>query len=261
MSVPVPEIERVAYEAWPARETATYDGWLLRHGDGFSRRINSVAAGPSTVPIDEKLDYCRRWYGGRGLPLLFRITPATAGGLDAELDQRGFGVEGRTIVMTRSALPAGSRSATVRVAEAPSDPRIATELDLAGVDREQAGEWLSVLERIPEPAGFALLESAGKPVATGIGVVVAGWLGVFEVVVDPLQRREGHGRALMEALHAWARVRGAARSFLQVVAENERLPCIGSSATRRPTATGTGAIPTEPCFEELERLDAGCTLT
>lgn len=66
MSVPVPEIERVAYEAWPARETATYDGWLLRHGDGFSRRINSVAAGPSTVPIDEKLDYCRRWYGGRG---------------------------------------------------------------------------------------------------------------------------------------------------------------------------------------------------
>lgn len=216
----VAEIEQASYLAWPARETVSYDGWLLRYGDGFSRRINSVAAGASTLPIDEKLGHCRRWYRERGLPLLFRITPATPDEFDAELARRSLAAEGRTIVMTRSSLPSGVSRSGVRVAESPSDRWIAAELDLAGVDRDQAGGWLSVLERIPEPAGFALLRCAGAPVAAGIGVVVEDWLGVFEMVVDPAQRRRGYARALMEALHSWAVDRGAERSFLQVVVDN-----------------------------------------
>jgi ribosomal protein S18 acetylase RimI-like enzyme len=221
MNAPVAEVERAASLAWPARETVSYDGWLLRYGDGFSRRINSVAAaGASTIPLDEKLGHCRRWYRKRTLPLLFRITPATAGGLDIDLDERGFRAEGHTIVMTRSSFPSGVPPAEVRIGESLSDTWIAAELDLAGVDRDQAGAWLSVLERIPEPAGFALLTSADGPVAAGIGVVVDDWLGVFEVVVDPAQRRRGHARALMGALHSWASLRGAERAFLQVVVEN-----------------------------------------
>jgi GNAT superfamily N-acetyltransferase len=62
--------------------------------------------------------------------------------------------------------------------------------------------------------------SEGAPVAAGIGVLVDDWLGVFEVVVDPSQRRRGHGRVLLEALHAWAAERAVTRSFLQVVVEN-----------------------------------------
>lgn len=97
---------------------------------------------------------------------------------------------------------------------------ITAELDLTGVERTQAAAWLSILDRIPELAGFALIVSEGTPVAAGIGVLVDDWLGVFELVVDPSQRRRGHGRVLLEALHARAAERAATRSFLQVVVEN-----------------------------------------
>ena len=217
MTLPIAEIERAAYAAWPAQETVAYDGWLLRSGNGFSRRINSVAAGDSTIPLDEKLAHCRTWYQERGLPLLFRITPATPPYLDGELAARHFRAEGETIVMTRSSLPVEAPPTEGRIDASPNERWIAAELDLAGVDRDQAGAWLAVLDRIPEPAGFALLMSSGVPVAAGIGVVVGNWLGVFEVVVESTLRRRGHGRSLMLALHSWAAARGARRAFLQVV--------------------------------------------
>jgi ribosomal protein S18 acetylase RimI-like enzyme len=44
---------------------------------------------------------------------------------------------------------------------------------------------------------------------------------VTTVVVEEARRRRGIGRALMEAAHAWARRRGAARLELSVYAENE----------------------------------------
>lgn len=220
MSPSIADIELAAFRAWPASATVRYDGWQLRYGDGFSRRINSVAAeGASAKPIDEKLAYCRRWYAEHGLPLLFRITPIVEEGIDAALDERGFGVEGGTVVMVHPAIPEFA-SAGVHVADAPTEAWITAELDLAGVERTQAAAWLSMLDRIPGPAGFALIVSEGAPVAAGIGVLVDDWLGVFEVVVDPSQRRRGHGRVLLEALHSWAAERAATHSFLQVIVEN-----------------------------------------
>jgi GNAT superfamily N-acetyltransferase len=215
VSALVADIEQAAFRAWPARATVRYDGWQLRYGDGFSRRINSVAAEEvSAKPIDEKLAHCRRWYAAHGLPLLFRITPVVEDGIDATLEERGFGVEGRTVVMIHPAIPAELATAGVLVADTPTEAWITAELDLAGVERIQAAAWLSVLDRLPEPAGFALNLSEGAPVAAGIGILVDDWLGVFEVVVDPSQRRRGHGRVLLEALHAWAAERAATRSFL-----------------------------------------------
>ena len=221
MSISIAQIERAASRAWPARETVPYDGWLLRYGDGFSRRINSVAATESsTRPLDEKLDRCRRWYAERGLPLLFRITPAVEAGLEDGLDERGFAAEGRTIVVAQSVVPTGAQPSEVRIGESPSGRWIAAELELAGVDPVQAAGRLAVMKRLPDPAGFALLRSGDTPVAAGVGVVIGGWLGVFEVVVGADRRRRGHGRVLMEALHTWGAERGAQRSFLQVVVEN-----------------------------------------
>ena len=109
----IAEIERAAFTAWPARETVAYDGWQLRYSDGFSRRINSVAAtGPSTKPLVEKLIHCRGWYAQRDLPLLFRLTPLVEEGIDKALDAWGFKLEGETIVMTRPSVPPGCPSSS-----------------------------------------------------------------------------------------------------------------------------------------------------
>jgi len=69
--------------------------------------------------------------------LLFLITPVVEEGIDAALDERGFGVEGRTVVMIQPAIPEFA-TAGVHVADAPTEAWITAELDLAGVERTQA---------------------------------------------------------------------------------------------------------------------------
>ncbi|HQY47581.1 MAG TPA: hypothetical protein PLE38_11550, partial [Usitatibacteraceae bacterium] len=52
-----------------------YDGWLLRFSPGKAKRARSVnPVYASTLPLGEKVDYCERLYGGRGLPAIFRLS-------------------------------------------------------------------------------------------------------------------------------------------------------------------------------------------
>ena len=56
----------------------------------------------------------------------------------------------------------------------------------------------------------------------GLGVVVGDHLGVFEVVVDPSHRRQGHATRIMDSLHAFGAREGASTAFLQVLEDDER---------------------------------------
>jgi ribosomal protein S18 acetylase RimI-like enzyme len=57
--------------------------------------------------------------------------------------------------------------------------------------------------------------------ACGLGVKQDRFLGIFDIVVNPRQRRQGCGKAVVEALLAWGKQEGARTAYLQVTAENE----------------------------------------
>ena len=49
----------------------------------------------------------------------------------------------------------------------------------------------------------------------------AGYLGIFDIVIDLEYRKRGYGSRLMEAVFAWGQGRGAHTAYLQVMCNNE----------------------------------------
>jgi hypothetical protein len=48
-------------------QTVLYDGWLLNFANGYTRRANSVQTlYPSTLDLEEKIDYCEALYTREG---------------------------------------------------------------------------------------------------------------------------------------------------------------------------------------------------
>ncbi len=210
------QIEPTAYRSWSAREVTLYDGWELRYSDGFSRRGNSVfPAAASRLPHSEKLEWCRAWYSDRGLDLVVRQTIATEPGLDAVLADAGFTIEGHTDVMTRALAEGGDRSLSVQ--PEPSADWFHTAAALWGFDPDLPTGWRAIIERIVRPAGFVCVPDK----AAGLAIVDGPWVGLFEIIVAPEERRNGLGTAVTDSLLSWGVVAGAVRSYLQVVADND----------------------------------------
>ena len=208
------EIEAAVYRSWKSRVCVEYDGWQLRYADGFSRRGNSVyPSGSSSLPYDEKLEWCRRWYSERDLDLVVRQTIASESGLDDVLADAGFSLEGKTHVMTTDL---GGYERHLPAADAATPGWWAATAGLWGFDLTREDGWAAIINRIDLPAAFVVVDDK----AAGLAIVDGRWLGLFEIIVAPEERRSGLGRAVTESLLAWGEAEGAKQAYLQVVAEN-----------------------------------------
>jgi ribosomal protein S18 acetylase RimI-like enzyme len=216
----VDAIESAAAIAWPAVETTVLGSWRLLAGEGFSRRRNSaIPAGPTPTDLDGRLRDVAKWYRERDLPMLYRITPACSPALDAELAGRGFSLEAPTLVMSRPIDVSESVPGVVDTPEA-TEAWIHAELEALGVDESLVGPWLATVRSVPSPRAFVAPIDGDRLVGAGLGVVVGDFLGVFEIVVRPRERRRGHARRMMEALHRFGAVEGAGQAFLQVLEDD-----------------------------------------
>ena len=218
----VAAIEAAAAVAWPATESTTRGAWTLFAGDGFSRRRNSaVPAGPLPGDLERRIADVTEWYRVRALPTLFRINPLCDPGIDDVLADRGLSVEASTLVMRRS-IEAGQAVRDVAESPVATDDWISAEIDALGIEASLIGPWLATIARVPGPAAFVSPVAAGSSVGAGLGVAVGDYLGVFEVVVDPAYRRQGHATRMMAALHRFGASTGASTAFLQVLEDDDR---------------------------------------
>lgn len=242
-------VEQACLDAWPALRSAMRGDWLLRFGEGVSRRTNSVnPLHDRATSIAEHLDSFAALYRHHGQPLIVRVPTLLAGAaqIERELDRHGFGREGETCTLLRdfggerfaehasaaATLPADASTTGTSAAANPSAalgiciiPRPDAEW-LAAIARLQAHSpshaavYARVVAAIALPTGFAALRKDGRIVATAYGVLHGDLLVIESVVVDEALRGQGLGRRLMTALFAWAVYHGAKASCLQVVADN-----------------------------------------
>ncbi|RJF76676.1 GNAT family N-acetyltransferase [Rhodopseudomonas palustris] len=242
-------VEQACLDAWPALRSAMRGDWLLRFGEGVSRRANSVnPLHDRATSIAAYLDDFAALYRHHGQPLIVRVPTLLAGAaqINRELDQHGFGSEGETCTLLRdfggerlvrdasaTASPAVDASApdtfAAANASAASGISIKPRPDadwLAAIARLQAQSpshaaiYARVIDAIALPAGFAALRHDGRIAATAYGVLHGDLLVVESVVVDAALRGRGLGRRLMHAVFAWAISHGAKAACLQVVADN-----------------------------------------
>lgn len=197
-------LEYAAALAWPGVEHEWLGGWLLRFGNGSTRRANSAV--PLDVSTRGELRALVDWYAARGVaPLvaapdrLFRI-PA------------GAQTDAENLVMTGD-VTVGASSGAVALASRPDDDwlrlyqrDVPVEVLTAVVDGELA---------FATTAGAAVGRAAVTTAPDGTR-----WVGLSAVHVIESARRTGLARALCGALLAWGAEQGATRAYAQVLADN-----------------------------------------
>jgi GNAT superfamily N-acetyltransferase len=215
-------VEDACFNAWPALRSIFHGDWLLRFGEGVSRRSNSVNPLRAEVAsIAPRLAQFAELYRAQDLPLIVRVPSLIAPSIDRELEQHGLGCEGESCVLhgDLSGHALKSDPATEVLSRA-SEQWLAAMSALQKHAPAQAATYRRVIAMIALPAGFAMLRRDGEIVATAYGAIHDGLLCCESVVVSDRHRGQGFGRQMMTALFAWAAGRGAEAACLQVAADN-----------------------------------------
>ena len=230
MEIGIAQLERLAFDAWPAEVVETLSGWRLRFNHGVTHRASSVWPAEATGPLalGARIEAAEAFYRARDASALFQISGAAApASLDAALEARGYERRLPTRMETADAahvagLPAPGREAGVQVEV--SETLGAEWFELSGrrgrFTDPEVEIYRGLLGRARERPCFALARLHGEPAAVGLGVAQAGWLGLFAMRTQPHQRQRGLARAVLVALARHARARGEARLYLQVEEDN-----------------------------------------
>jgi ribosomal protein S18 acetylase RimI-like enzyme len=199
-------LEHAAALAWPGTEQQWLAGWFLRSGvvsgQAYTSRANSA------IPLDfsaalADLPAVVDWYRDRGQPAWLAVP------------ERLLRVSATGIKPTR-----------VMVRDVPDSRGPAAVLSA----RPDA-EWLAIYQRdVPVEVLTAVLDgevtfALAAGVAVGRGAVTSApdgtrWLGLSSVRVAEEARRQGHARAVCEALQAWGAEHGAEQAYVEVLADN-----------------------------------------
>ncbi|OMC38242.1 GCN5 family acetyltransferase [Mycobacterium sp. GA-1841] len=204
-------LEHAAALAWPGVEQQWLGGWLLRAGHGVTSRANSAIPLGASAQIAD-LDAVLAWYRQRDLPAWLALP-------ERLLPLRNPGIKPARVMVRE--LPAPAPTVT------PAQP------STSGVTLAQQpdAQWLRIYDReVPLDVLTAVVDGrltfATVPgCAVGRGAVTTApdgtvWLGISSVRVSPEHRRQGHARAVCQALLVWGVEAGGTRAYVQVEVDN-----------------------------------------
>lgn len=91
---------------------------------------------------------------------------------------------------------------------------------MSAVDEPKRESLQRILLNIVPRCCFASLIVDEKVIATGLGVLQARHIGLFDIVVDQEFRSRGYGQQIVESILYWGKQNGAQKSYLQVMLSN-----------------------------------------
>lgn len=234
------DLESLMTAAWPAVESSTSDGWLLRSAGGVTQRANSIWPMSAAADLATSVRHAENWYGAHRQPVIFQLTRRLENAAVEEfLDGRGYSRQSETLIMTAESSPAKASApdgVTLELATAPSGEWL--ELWWS-VDGRGGEEEKLVAQRIliGVPSLYASARNAdGDVVGTGRLTLVDGWGGVYCMATHPDFRRQGMAAAVLQRLSHEAAASGAGRLWLLVAAANAGARALYSAAGFKDSA-------------------------
>jgi ribosomal protein S18 acetylase RimI-like enzyme len=218
-------VEELALNGWPALQTTVMDGWLLRTADGYTSRANSVSpiySGVYSRTVNEQIREAERYYLAAGQDVIFKITPfVQPASLDDTLADSGYERCDPSKVLLRSldGLPE-PKLQHAKVEESLSEDWLKTMAGMKQLTESAVNATRKILTVSRLRQSFITLYQNGVPVCCGVGVIERGFIGLYDVIVDPAFRNRGFGEQLILHLLQWGRTNGAGNCYLLVAADN-----------------------------------------
>lgn len=217
------DLERAAFDAWPAEEIEALDGWQLRAMGGVTRRANSAWTAETSGErgLAERIAAVEAFYAARGLPSQFMLSPLSPAGLDMALAARGYRMDSPVAIQTARAADVAELafSPAARVERQPSDEFLEVLVE-RGRFRSVKSRFLGLLSRLRGSARYAAVTIGGDVAGAGFGVFAGSLFGIFGMLTLPEFRRRGIARAVAVSLAQTAAADGVRTLYLQVERDN-----------------------------------------
>ncbi len=216
-------IEEISLNAWPSFHSLVYDGWVIRFAGGYTRRANSInPLYSSTIDADEKIHWCEDLYHEQGLPVVFKITPEVfPNDLDERLAALGYEKDAVTSVQVLELQGLNLRLSEEVAFQAHLSSEWLKEFSrMTSMEGKTQEPHRKILETILPRKCFAALHTPEGAAACGLGVLQSGFVGLYDIITDPLCRGKGFGQKIVESLLAWGQQNGAQKAYLQVMLNN-----------------------------------------
>ena len=212
--------------------------WIIRSTRGVPfNRANSalVLHGDDVDDLDEKLAIASVELARVDMPLQVHLSPAAHPLTDEALAARGLVAISPTLALTTATAdlaegaiaapdPGGAAGGVLRleVADEPVGPWLDGYAgdDGHGMGVERFRAYVAGVGRLVPDVGYCVARIDGRPAGVGFAVAERGWVGYYGIGTEHAARGRGVGTAVMGALAAWARDRGAASSYLFTEADN-----------------------------------------
>lgn len=221
------QIERYAFNTWPAATNTKQGNWIMRATDGITKRANSIWTGAGdSFPKGDWLQEVQQFYDTHGLPVRYHISDASPKGLDTLLDQAGFLREIPCSVLIADTekvihhTSSESDKLSVEILSIHNEQWLTDFIDMEGFEKSKLSFYDSLFTRITQTKCFCSLQWNGQSVAVGTAIVEGEWAGLTNIVVNSELRGQGIGKFLLNKLASWSLSNGAQRIYLQVVNDN-----------------------------------------
>jgi hypothetical protein len=226
MTATVLAIERHFFTACPALTEVIHEsGWLLRRSEGYTKRGNSASPVAVTSPLNEGILSSFNPY--LPSPNVIRITPLSHPADDGFLQHLGWAHIDPSLVMVHepdTGHPPSRADTTTQISSVPSEAWLSGFSAASELSPSQTSIFTRTLAQIPPSSQSAYLTlvhpTTAEPLAYGQAVHSNGIVGLYNLVVRPLHRRQGHGKTLVNELIAWSNNLGAETVYLQVRGQN-----------------------------------------
>ena len=213
-------IERAAFHAWPAVETADLGGWAWRFSDGGSQRANSVSALHFTESnVESTIDEVERRYAALEAPPQFQVSDVSSpSDLDAHLARRGYTINDPCVTLVKTLGTDSSPPAGTDCSDSPSIGWFTCYSSVITPARQMTAP--RILASIPRPRVFCGYMRDSRIVATALGVPLDGIIIAECVATHAEARGTGAASNVMRALEVWGAARGCQYAALQAVTTN-----------------------------------------
>jgi len=221
-AIMIRSIEELSMNAWPSLQTHLYDGWILRVSNGYTKRANSVnLLYQSQINIEQKIDYCKKFYKNLDLPVIYKVTlDSDSLVIDERLKELGYSKIDETSVRILD-LTSYNHNLTSEISLKLTQEWMDGYIRSCRIEDEINRETLqSMLKNIIGKTVFVTHKEGDKAVGFGYGVIDLGYVGIFDIHVEESLRGKGYGRAVMNTILSKSKELGAQRAYLQVVAGN-----------------------------------------
>jgi len=226
MKKEVLQFQELTNNAWKARDSVLYKGWIIRLSEGVTKRANSVLPlAYSGTDLEQDITAVEKLYKNNNLPLIFQIPDYyEPSNLKKTLLDKGFRTIDETVVMAKAIeqlnYEDSMNSYDYLIEENVNENWFQSLYNLTKMDSTELEGFRKIISRTSNQKITCSVIRDDLIIGIVLGLIDNEYIGIYDLFVHSNYRRKGVGEFIMQKMLSYAQINKLKTMYLQVEANN-----------------------------------------